>query len=234
MKNFYVIKLNGLTGYGDGLELQKKVFDIVSMAEADGVLILLQHKPTFTIGRNGGQENLLVSKEMLNEYGIELHEANRGGNITYHGPGQLVGYPIFNLKMLEKNVIWYVRKLEEALIRTLSSYELNGDRKSEYPGVWIGDGKIAAIGVHAKKWITTHGFAFNIAVNKEHFGLINPCGIKEFGVASLDDYLDGLEFNDVVDRVETAFEEVFEIRFKSLEVDCMNDFTPPLNETRQN
>lgn len=217
MRKCQIIKFNELLDYKTGLEIQRKAFNKVTNGEVDGIIFLLQHKPIFTIGRNGGKDNLLISKEKLEEYGIDLQDTNRGGNITYHGPGQLVGYPIFNLTKFEKDIILYVRKLEEVIIRTLSNYGVDATRKSEYPGVWVNDKKIAAIGVHKKKWITSHGFAFNIEVNKQHFGLINPCGITDFGIASLNDYIENIDFNEVVQIVESAFNEVFEIESERID-----------------
>lgn len=220
----HVIKYNNPISYKEGLEIQKIAFDIVNNGETDGVLLLLEHNPVFTIGKSGGKENLLISKEKLDEYGIELCETNRGGNITYHGHGQLVGYPIFNLRKFKKDVIWYVRQLEEVIIKTLKNYDIIANRKPQYPGVWVDDKKIAALGIHAKKWITMHGFSFNIDINKQHFGLINPCGITEFGITSLNNYIEKVEFNDVVNLVESAFKEVFEIQFKNIDSNKLIEF----------
>ncbi|MFY9431131.1 MAG: lipoyl(octanoyl) transferase LipB [Acetomicrobium sp.] len=210
----FVVNLKGLIGYGEGLVLQEKAFDKVVSGKADGILLLLEHKPVFTIGRSGGKENLLVDEKYLKTAGIELYETNRGGNITYHGPGQIVAYPIFNLSKWKKDLQWYVSCLEEVIIQVLKDYNIKAGRKPKYRGVWVADKKIAAIGIAAERWITMHGFAFNVKVEKSHFELINPCGIKEFSVASLDDYVEDVIFRDVVKKAKEKFSLVFETNFK--------------------
>lgn len=210
----FVVNLKGLIGYGEGLVLQEKAFDKVVSGKADGILLLLEHKPVFTIGRSGGKENLLVDEKYLKTAGIELYETNRGGNITYHGPGQIVAYPIFNLSKWKKDLQWYVSCLEEVIIQVLKDYNIKAGRKPKYRGVWVADKKIAAIGIAAERWITMHGFAFNVKVDKSHFELINPCGIKEFSVASLDDYVEDVDFREVVKKVKEKFSLIFETNFK--------------------
>jgi len=209
----FVVNLKGLIGYGEGLVLQEKAFDKVVSGKADGILLLLEHKPVFTIGRSGGKENLLVDEKYLKTAGIELYETNRGGNITYHGPGQIVAYPIFNLSKWKKDLQWYVSCLEEVIIQVLKDYNIKAGRKPKYRGVWVADKKIAAIGIAAERWITMHGFAFNVKVNKDHFNLINPCGIKEFSVASLDDYVEDVDFREVVKKTKEKFSIIFEAGF---------------------
>ncbi|GAA0182083.1 lipoyl(octanoyl) transferase LipB [Clostridium sediminicola] len=213
MEKCYVIKFDRLIGYKEGLELQKRAFDLINdeKNEMVGIILIMQHKTVFTIGRNGGKENLLISQEKLEEEGIELYDSSRGGNITYHGPGQLVAYPLLNLNRFKKDIHWYVRQLEEVVIRTLKTYGIEGGRKPKYPGVWVKDSKITAIGVKVRRWITMHGLAFNIFVNKEHFRFINPCGITEFGIASLDDFVQEVSYYQVEDRIVEKFKEVFEI-----------------------
>jgi lipoyl(octanoyl) transferase len=213
-KRCFVVEFKEPVGYGEGLALQERAFNKVSVGDADGILLLLEHKPVFTIGRSGGRENLLVDERALDMLGIELYETNRGGNITYHGPGQIVAYPIFNLSKWKKDLPWFVSCLEEVVIQVLRDYDIRAGRKPKHRGVWVGDKKIAAIGIAADKWITMHGFAFNVKVNKSHFGLINPCGIREFSVASLDDYVDGVDFREVVKKVKEKFSLVFETDFK--------------------
>ena len=210
MKRCYVLEYNKYVGYEEGLVLQYDALDLVRQNQMDGIILLLQHKPVITIGKNGGKEHLLASKESLDKLGIELYETRRGGNITYHGPGQLTAYPILNLKKFEKDIHWYVRQLEEVVIEVLKTYEITAGRKRQYTGVWVENRKIAAIGVHVTRWITMHGFAFNFSVNKEHFGLINPCGITEFGIVSLDDYLKKVAYGDVTNRVKDSFSKVFD------------------------
>ncbi|WP_273701995.1 lipoyl(octanoyl) transferase LipB [Acetomicrobium sp.] len=210
----FVVEFKEPLGYGDGLTLQERAFEKVSAGEVDGILLLLEHKPVFTIGRSGGRENLLVDERVLEAYGIELYETNRGGNITYHGPGQIVAYPIFNLSKWKKDLQWYVSCLEEVIIQVLKDYNIKAGRKPKYRGVWVADKKIAAIGIAVERWITMHGFAFNVKVDKSHFELINPCGMKEFSVASLDDYVKDIDFREVVKKVKEKFSLVFETNFK--------------------
>lgn len=226
MRKCYIIEFDHLIGYEYGLELQKKAFDLVRNSDIDGIILVLQHKAVLTTGSSGGSENLLVSKETLNEMGIELYQSNRGGNVTYHGPGQMVVYPIMDLTKFQKDSHWYLRQLEEVIIKTLEKYGIPGGRKPKYTGAWIKDKKIAAIGVHVKKWITMHGFAFNISVKKSHFDLISPCGIKEFGIASLDDYIESVKYSEVLEVVRKKFEEVFDIELSKADkelLDTMND-----------
>jgi len=211
MKKCYVVEFDKFVTYREGLEIQQRAFNIVKERQIEGIILLLQHSPVFTIGRDGGKNNILISRERMNRLGIEVYETNRGGNVTYHGPGQLVAYPILNLNKFKKDVHWYIRQLEEVVIRTLKTYGISADRKEKYTGVWVGDRKITAIGVHVKRWITMHGFAFNISVNKEHFGFINPCGITEFGIASLDDFVKVIDYSDVLKRIQKKFEETFDI-----------------------
>lgn len=209
MAKCMVIKYDELVGYAQGLELQKKAFDFVHESEdIDGIILMLQHKKVFTTGRRGGSENIHISEEKLNELEIELFKSNRGGNVTFHGPGQLVVYPILKLSKFKKDIHWYVRNLEEVIIKTLETYNIKASRKEKYTGVWIENSKIAAIGVHVKKWITYHGFSFNIKVNKNYFKMINPCGITEYGIASLDDYVDA-KYEEVVERIKEQFINIF-------------------------
>jgi len=175
----------GLVDYDTGLVLQNKARLLVEAGKYDGVLILLQHLPVITIGRDGGAENLLADPLRLSWRGVAVVHADRGGNITCHSPGQLVGYPIFNLKSWRRDVHWYVDRLEEAIIRTLAGYGLKSGRKAKYTGVWLADEKIAAIGVSVRRWITGHGFALNIDNDLTFFSAIVPCGISDFGVTSL-------------------------------------------------
>jgi len=204
----------GRVSYDQGLALQIEARNLVSTGEWDGVLILLEHMPVITIGRGGGKDNLCISESELHAQGAYVVRTDRGGNITCHNPGQLVGYPILNLHKWKDDVHWYVRSLEEVLIRTLARYELHAGRKARYTGVWLEDEKIAAIGVSVKQWVTGHGFAFNINNNLELFHSIVPCGIQEFGVTSLQ--LAGIK--DSVENVAAILVEEFASLFN-----CMLD-----------
>ena len=152
----------GLVSYAEGLSLQKQARALVEEGKYDGVLLLLEHRPVITAGRSGGRENLVASPAELAEAGVEFVESDRGGNVTCHNPGQLVGYPILNLVRWRQDVHWYVDRLEEVLIRTLAEYGVQAGRKARYTGVWVGNCKITAIGVSVRHWITGHGFALNV------------------------------------------------------------------------
>ena len=140
-------------------------------------LLLLEHPHVLTIGRNGHAENLLVTREALAGMGIDYHEINRGGDITYHGPGQIVGYPIIDLREWKRDVVAYVRGLEEVVIRVLRRYDIEGERDPGATGVWVGAAKICALGVHISRWVTTHGFALNWTTDLRYFQYIVPCGL---------------------------------------------------------
>lgn len=176
----------GLVNYDTGLVLQKEARGLVETGDYDGVLILLEHPPVVTIGRAGGGENLVAHPAWFKARGIAVAQTDRGGNVTGHNPGQLVGYPIFDLTKWRQDAHWFVDNIEEALIRTLAGYGLTAGRKAKYTGVWLADNKIAAIGVSVRRWITGHGFALNVANDLTLFDVIVPCGIKEFGVTSLE------------------------------------------------
>lgn len=211
MQKCMAIQFDDLIPYQNGLIYQTKAKELVSSGKISGVLLLLQHTPVITVGRGGGKDNILVSKEFLDSIGIEVCESDRGGNVTYHGPGQLVGYPVFDLSKFTKDAHWFYSRLEEVIIKTLAEFGIAASRKHEYPGVWVGDKKIAALGIHMIDWITTHGFAFNLCVNKEHFKLINPCGITAYGIASLDDFIGNCDYSFVVTTVKKMFNEIFDI-----------------------
>ncbi len=199
--------------YKDGLQMQQSAFEKVRDGECEGVLIVLEHDPVYTIGTGGGLENLLCSREYLESQGIDIVEINRGGNITFHGPGQIVAYPVFNLSSMQRDAHWYIASLEQAVIDVLGEYGIEGTRKPEYRGVWIQDKKVSAVGVHLKKWITTHGLSFNVNVDKKYFNQINPCGITEFGIVSLEDYIEKINIADVKQKLVKSFENVFDIQF---------------------
>lgn len=176
----------GSVPYRQAWELQREYVRQRSNDEIPDTLLLLEHPPTYTIGRSGGYEHLLVTPEELAARGADLVEVDRGGDITYHGPGQLVGYPILQIKNHGRDLHQYLRMLEEVLITTLAEYGLHGRRFAGYTGVWVGDEKIAAIGVRANaRGVTSHGFALNVSTNLADFAAIIPCGIEDYGVTSL-------------------------------------------------
>ena len=182
----------GLTDYFDTWQYQTEIHQklkdekkIINNPNPSHNLIFCEHHAVFTLGRSGSLENLIVSPEYLARNNIQFYKINRGGDITYHGPGQIVGYPIFDLDLFFNDVHKYVRLLEESVIQTLEHYNIRGYREPGYTGVWINSGyekrKICAIGVHLSRWISLHGFAFNINTNLDHFNYIIPCGIKDEG-----------------------------------------------------
>src|SRR5579863_3880210 len=192
----------GRVAYDESLRLQAELIDLRYQGRVGNVLLLLEHPPVLTLGRNASRANVLASDAMLAARGVSLHEINRGGDVTYHGPGQLVGYPIFDLRSLRNakgsrmGPVDFVRLMEEALIRLCGVYGVAAGRIKGLTGVWCGgsreadlvrDGrKIGAIGIHVSRGITSHGFAFNVSTRLEDFGLINPCGITDRPVTSLE------------------------------------------------
>ena len=199
----------GLISYQEGLELQQQARRRVADGELAGVLILLEHRPVITAGRGGGRENLRATLSGLQAEQIAFVETDRGGNITCHNPGQLVGYPVLNLSHWQEDVHWYVEQLEEVLIRTVAQYGIVAGRKSRYTGVWAGNRKLAAIGVSVRRWITGHGFALNVSNDLSLFQQIVPCGIEEFGVTSLQAAGVTASLNEVAQRLQTEFATVF-------------------------
>ncbi|HEU0014996.1 MAG TPA: lipoyl(octanoyl) transferase LipB [Longimicrobium sp.] len=176
----------GLLPYGDGLAFQEDLVRRRRAGEVPDTLLLLEHTHVITLGSGSHAENVLVTPQERAARGIELFETGRGGDVTYHGPGQLVGYPIFDLKPDRQDLHRYLRDVEEALIGVLSDFGLEGGRKEGLTGVWVGDRKIAAIGVRVSSgWITSHGFALNVTTDLSFFGTIVPCGIRDHGVGSL-------------------------------------------------
>ena len=176
----------GLITYGDALALQAELVKQRRAGEIPDTLLLLEHPHVITLGSGSHDENVLVSPEERAERGIELFDTGRGGDVTYHGPGQLVGYPIFDLKPDRQDLHRYLRDIEEALIGVLSDFGLAGGRKDGLTGVWVDDRKPAAIGVRVSSgWITSHGFALNVTTDLSFFGTIIPCGIRDHGVGSL-------------------------------------------------
>ena len=205
----------GVVPYADGLELQR---DLVGRRKADQIpdqLLLLEHPPVITLGvkTRNDRSHVVATVETLEEEGVEVFESGRGGDVTYHGPGQLVAYPIIDLRPDRCDVHRYVRDLEEVLIRTSAAFGIVARRSEGLTGAWVGEEKLAAIGVRIARWITSHGFALNVSTNLSHFGLIVPCGISDKGVTSLEKLLARqLPMASVEDAVVDAFCAVFQRR----------------------
>jgi lipoate-protein ligase B len=200
--------------YVEVLELQRSLArERISGAIPQDLLLLVEHPPVVTLGRSSKQKHLVASPEFLQSKGVELFEVERGGDVTFHGPGQLVGYPIIDLKRHRQDLHWYLRKIEEALINSLADYGVPGERNTAYTGVWTHGKKIASIGVHARDWVTWHGFALNVTTDLSYFDLIIPCGIDGVVMTSLarELGLEDISMQDVRDRVTAKFAEAFDL-----------------------
>jgi len=211
-RTFEVRRL-GCVSYGEALDLQKTLVDERRAGCVPDLLLLLQHPPVITLGvRRGSRSHVIASDGQLAMHGIEVHEAGRGGDVTYHGPGQIVGYPILDLRPDRCDVHRYVRDLEEVMIRVCADYGIAAHRVDGLSGAWVGTEKIGAIGVRISRWITSHGFAFNVNTRLEDFQLIVPCGIADRGVTSLGKLLgEELSIEEVEDRFIRRFAEVFDM-----------------------
>jgi lipoyl(octanoyl) transferase len=189
MQEYAVVDL-GLIGYEAAWALQRRVVAARKLALVPDVVLLCEHPHVITLGRNGRREHLLASEQVLRQMGVEFQVTNRGGDITYHGPGQLVAYPILNLAEIRRDVGWYVRQLEEAMIRTSAEFGVVAERREGRTGVWVGaagsEEKLGAIGVHISRWVTSHGLAYNVATDLRYFDLIVPCGIADRRATSLE------------------------------------------------
>jgi lipoyl(octanoyl) transferase len=228
VKSCQIVEL-GLIGYEDAYALQKRV---VAARKADAigdVLLLCEHKAVITQGRNGKREHLLVSESVLRQRNVEFYETSRGGDVTYHGPGQLVGYPILQLGAIRKDVVWYVRMLEEVMIRTSAEFGICAQREEGKTGIWVGAEnkesaqrtqssqrepipaeKLGAIGVHISRWVTSHGFAYNVSTDLRNFDLIVPCGIAGRKATSLEKLLGrAVNLTEVTPRIARHFGDIF-------------------------
>ena len=202
----------GLVDYGEGLCLQRERVAARKAGVIPDTLLLLEHGHVYTLGRNAKTENLLISREQLAMRGAQVFEIDRGGDVTYHGPGQLVGYPIMDLAQHRRDIAWYMRCLEEVLIEVAGEYGIQAGRLAGTPGVWVGNDKLAAMGVHISRWVTSHGFAFNVNTDLRYFEWIVPCGLRDKGVTSLQKLLGRpIEMGEFVNRVVHHFGRVFEM-----------------------
>jgi lipoyl(octanoyl) transferase len=205
----------GRVPYAAALELQRERIAQRKAGEIPDTLLLLEHPHVYTLGRNARQENLLFSRERLSALGAEVFETDRGGDVTYHGPGQLVGYPILDLTQHRRDLAWYMRSLEEVFIRVAADFGVNAGRLVKCPGVWVGDAKLVAMGVHVSRWVTSHGFAFNVSTDLSYFDHIVPCGIRDKQVTSLEKLLGRrVEAASVTDSVIKHFGQAFELEME--------------------
>jgi len=203
----------GLVDYQEAWALQKELAQARREGKISDVLLLLEHPHTYTLGRGAKEEHLLLSQEELARLGAQVYWVDRGGGITYHGPGQLVGYPILDLRGLFLDAHRYLRTLEEVLIQALADFGIAAQRHPGYTGVWVGEEKIAAIGVKIAHWITSHGFALNVNTDLDYFSYIVPCGIPDRAVTSMAHLLGSpVDLDAVAKRVAHRFGEQFQRR----------------------
>lgn len=202
----------GHAPYGPTLELQKQLVEKVKKnRDSRAYCIFVEHDPpVITVGRGGSEENVLLSPQMLESQGFELFRSSRGGDVTYHGPGQIVGYPIFPVDLLGKDVHRFLRDIEEVIIRVIAGYGIQGDRKEGLTGVWVGNEKVAATGIAMTKWVSWHGFALNVCPNLSHFQTIVPCGIRDKGVTSLKELLGhDVSLPDIKEALKKSMIDIF-------------------------
>jgi lipoyl(octanoyl) transferase len=200
----------GFIDYKEAWDLQQEIHSKRVSGEVEDFLFLLEHQNTYTLGKTAHKENLIGSEEYLKTNRISVYDIDRGGDITYHGPGQIVGYPIIDLNNWYKDTHKYLRALEELIIKTCNDYYLSCERNAKHTGVWIGDRKIAAIGIKVSRWVTMHGFAFNINTDLKLFNGIIPCGIQDKSVTSLSKELNkAISIPEVKERILNNFSHVF-------------------------
>lgn len=211
-----LVSLLGRIDYKEALEIQRQLLCLRQNNEIDDIMLLLEHPPVLTVGRKGEHSNILIPQHIMESEKVSVYEVERGGDVTYHGPGQIVGYPILDLNNHFKDVHSFVKRIEEVFIELLKEeYGITAGRDPKYIGVWVGDEKITAIGFTIKRWVTMHGFAFNVNTNLEHFRWINPCGITEKGVTSLQKLLGyELDINKVMEQVIKYFCREFEVEYE--------------------
>src|SRR5260370_6049587 len=218
LNNCMIVDL-GLIGYAEAYALQKRIVAARKAGAIEDVLLLCQHPHVITLGRSGKRENLLASEQVLRQKGVEFHSTDRGGDITYHGPGQMVGYPILNLGAIRRDVVWYVRTLEEAMIRVTAEFGIAAERVAGKTGIWVrtenSEEKLAAIGVHISRWVTSHGFAYNVSTDLRYFELIVPCGIAGRKATSLEKLLGrSVEEKQVAPQIARHLGELFGLEMK--------------------
>jgi len=227
-----IVKL-GIFEYAEALSIQEKAHALRLENKINDTFLLLEHHPVITLGRRGKKENILISEKILLEKKIAIYEANRGGDVTYHGPGQLVGYLFFNLKNHPGGIKKFVWNIQEVFIRLLKEYGITSERNDKtFTGVWVGNDKITAVGIYVAHWVTMHGFSFNVNTDLSHFGFINPCGILGKGVTSLEKLLGAkTDFNEICGKVAELFADVFGMN--KIEVN-ENDFLSLLKYLKNN
>jgi lipoate-protein ligase B len=234
MKECLVFDL-GLVEYAKACALQRALVAARKAGPSPDVLLLCEHPHVITLGRNGKREHLLAPDRLLQQMGIEFSETDRGGDITYHGPGQMVGYPILNLSEIRRDVVWYVRQLEELMIRATADFGITASRLEGKTGVWVhtpnGEEKLGAIGVHISRWVTSHGFAYNVSTDLRYFDLIVPCGIAGTGPTSLERLLGRVvSREEVAPQIVAHFGEVFDLEMRAGSREELEPLHGALNE----
>jgi lipoyl(octanoyl) transferase len=211
--------------YEDSLAIQEKIVQLRKGDQLPDCLLFVQYPHTITLGRSGKTNHLLVSRQELAKRGIAFYLTDRGGDITYHGPGQLIAYPVLDLKCYRRDIDWYLRRLESCLIQTLASFSISAGRVVGATGVWVGDRKIAAIGVRTSHWVTSHGVALNVNPDLTFFDLIVPCGLTNREVTSMAQVLrvDEIDLSEVQSRFCKEFERVFDVTLRSEEFDISSN-----------
>ena len=200
----------GHRAYGPVLRIQEQMVEERKAGSIPDTLLLVEHDPVYTLGRNARDGNVLASREELRRMGIEVVKIGRGGDVTYHGPGQLVGYPILHLKERGRSIVGYVDGLEQVILKVLKAYGVRGETDPKNRGVWVGNSKVAAIGVRVTRYVTMHGFSINVCPDLAYYRGIVPCGIRDRGVTSLHLLAPGTKMEDVKQKVVKEFVEVFE------------------------
>jgi lipoyl(octanoyl) transferase len=233
----YVVNA-GRLAYGPAFDLQREIVAARKSGAVPDVLLFVEHPHVITLGRSGETKNLLASNSVLRQMNVDFQETDRGGDITSHGPGQIVGYPILDLTQHKRDVRWYVEQIEEVMIRAAADYGLNARRVRCRHGIWVdgpaGEEKLAALGVHLSRWVTSHGFAFNVSTDLRFFDLIIPCGIEGKRATSLERALGrAVSMNEVRERLTAHFAEIFKVEARLVSVDELRRaINPAHQETR--
>jgi len=218
----------GLIAYGPACELQQQLVQARKAGAIGDVLLFCEHPPVITLGRNAEHKNLLASERVLAQMNVELHATDRGGDVTYHGPGQIVGYPILDLAEHRRDVRWYVERLEEVMIRATADYGIAAKRIEGSHGIWIdaqsGEEKLGALGVHMSRWVTSHGFAYNVSTDLRYFDLIVPCGIAGKRATSLERALGrAVDRDEARQHLRTRFGEIFESELTTISRESLEE-----------
>jgi len=215
MMNIDLVDL-GISDYKEAYQFQRETLRRRQFQEIKDTIILTEHNPVLTIGRSGSRSNILVGQDVLEAYKISVYEIDRGGDITYHGPGQIVVYPILDLKGYKKDIRWYIRSLEVVIINFLDKCNIKAERKDNLTGVWVEQEKIASIGIGVSKWVSYHGFSLNICPDLEYFDLINSCGLVGTKATSLSKILNKpVNIQDIKDILMGSFEEIFGVKIET-------------------